>query len=117
MKTKNKIQHQQLQIAKKQELILRDSNDGEMWTNTCEETQQGDIYVAEDNEIAQLIKKHFEDMTGKPANECILTKNFSRWTNAVQCYWFEKCGEDFDKVKNKMGELPCLQVKPESEDR
>ena len=51
-------------------------------------------------------------MTGQNAEECLLSKNLSRWATAVQHFWFDKCGEDFSKVKNHMGKLPEIVAKP-----
>ena len=67
--------HQKLIAAKKKELVLRDAIDSETWDSNFQGTKLEEPSFAE-NETEQLIKKHFEDMTGTPANECSLTKNF-----------------------------------------
>ena len=99
-------------VAKKKELVLRNAIDSETWDSTFQGIQLGEFSFTDSNVTEQLIKKHFEDMTGKPASECSLTKNFSRWAKAVQSFWFTQCGEDASKIKNKMGELPRFEIKP-----
>ena len=94
------------------ELVLRNAIDSETWDSTFEGIQLGEFCFDENNETEQLIKKHFEDMTRTPANECSLTKKFLKWAKSVQSFWFTQCGEDASKIKNKMGELPRFEIKP-----
>ena len=61
--------------AKKKELILRDAVNSETWDSTFQGIEIEEPSFAE-NETEQLIKKHFEDMTDTPANECRLTHFF-----------------------------------------
>jgi len=111
-KPANKVQHQKLQTAKKEELYLRQLNDGEKWQKIFEKTPHQELDFNVDHEVSQHVKKHFESMTGQNAEECLLSKNLSRWATAVQHFWFDKCGEDFSKVQNLMGKLPQIETKP-----
>ena len=93
------MQHQKVQDAKKEELFLRQLNDGDKWQTIFEQTQHQDLEIDENQEVSQHIKTHFEKMTGQNAEDCLLSNNLSRWAIAVQHFWFDKCGDQFSKAK------------------
>jgi len=111
-KPKNKIEHQRMQAAKKSELILREANDSASWDKIFENTLQGEINFKTEDDVAQQIKKHFEEMTEGAAEDCVLTTNFGKWAKAAQGFWFDKCGEEKGQIKHAMGELPEFKIKP-----
>ena len=50
------------------------------------ETSNDDTGFKKEDEVAQQIKKHFEDMTGESVEDCVLTKNFSKWARVAKVF-------------------------------
>ena len=109
-KPTNKIEHKQLQEAKKKELFLRQLNESDRWETIFGKTVGQDFRKDEDNEIGNLMIQFYEDMTGDEISQCKLSYNFARWAKAVQLYWFDKCGESADKVKRFLGDRPKVKL-------
>ena len=79
-------------------------------TTFSKKTQQTDVVINE-KEISKHIQEHYEKMTGLKAENCLLSKNLSKWARTAQQYWHEQCKEDFAQVKNDMGQIPEIQTK------
>ena len=79
----NKIQKQQLRLAKGEEICLRKKNDEQLWQDTFETTESTAVDFDE-SEMTQQIKQHFEEMTDSKAANCLLSCNFGKWAKTVQ---------------------------------
>ena len=77
---------------------------------TFSKKQQKDVVINE-KEISKHIQEHYEKMTGLKAENCLLSKNLSKWARTAQQYWYEQCKEDFAQVKNDMGQILEIQTK------
>ena len=91
---------QKLRAAKSEELVLREKNDGLQWQRNFAETKLANTQANGKEEIAEHIMKHFKTMTGGEASTCLLSKNFGRWAQTDQRFWFEKCNEDGSTAYN-----------------
>ena len=94
----NKIQKQQLGLAKGAETCLRKKNDEQLWQDTFEATESATVEFDE-SEIAHRVKQHFEEMTDSKAANCLLSCNCAKWAKTVQQLWFKKCGSDGGQLK------------------
>ena len=83
-KTGSKLEQQKLRAAKNEELVLRERNDGTQWQKNFAETEQAIFQTNAEGEIAQHIAKHFEDMTGESAANCLVSKLNERWAQIAQ---------------------------------
>ena len=101
-----------MRAAKNEELVLREKNDGTQWQKNFAEIEQATFQTNTEEEIAQHIVKHFEDMTGDSAENCLVSRNFARGAQTAQRFWFEKCGEDGGSIVNLLGEIPKVITQP-----